>query len=304
MKSLKSLMALAFERGVWRMFPFWERLGLNVIPVGYNSPLPDIHRLKGQLDRFEDEYPLTGIDLDVRRQLGLLRSVLSKYDSEYQEAGGNNFGVQESTMRSFAPINALSLYAFIRHFKPRRMIELGGGMSTEVAAAAFLKNRTERKRGEFISVEPYPSPRLRKGFEGLDTLLEKKAEDLPLEMFSKLGRNDILFIDTSHVVKVFGDVNHIFLRVLPRLRRGVIIHIHDIFLPYEYPPHHFLTHGVKQVWQEQYLLHAFLLYNRHFRVMLASSLLHRKHLSVLKECFPWYHDRRWPSSFWMQRVHS
>jgi hypothetical protein len=248
------------------------------------------------------EHPLYGIDMREEEQRKLLTELFKPYEEEYQMVSRKNaFGLKESEMPSFAPINALALYAFIRHFKPKKMIEVGSGMSTKISATALIRNEQEGHAAQFIAIEPYPSKELQKGYDGLNRLYARKVEDVELEVFKELGNNDILFIDSSHAVKVLGDVNHLYLNVIPQLNPGVIIHIHDIFFPVDYLPHHFFNKGIKQIWQEQYLLHAFLMFNQEFEVLSSLSYLHCKFQDELKVLFPWYHVNRWPSSFWMRR---
>ncbi|KHD08597.1 hypothetical protein PN36_02720 [Candidatus Thiomargarita nelsonii] len=289
------------DKVVWRLFPFFEKFGFHVLPVHYYSPIPDTRQLKKNIDLLAKEHPLYGIDMREKEQLEILYNVLKPIENEYKKWGGNSFGLTETEMPSFAPINALALYAFIRHFKPKKMIEVGSGMSTKISATAFNKNEQEGHAGQFIAIEPYPSKELQKGYDGLSRLDTRKVENVELEMFKELGSNDILFIDSSHTVKVLGDVNYLYLNVIPQLNPGVIIHIHDIFFPVEYLPHHFLKKGLKQFWQEQYLLHAFLMFNQEFEVLSSLSYLHCKFQNELKVLFPWYHVNRWPSSFWMRR---
>ena len=119
----------------------------------------------------------------------------------------------------------------IRHFRPRLIIEVGSGFSSLVAAEAIAKN----KNSALICIEPFPQDFLRQGFPGLRSLIEKKVEEIDLEFFSQLNCGDILFIDSSHTVKIRGDVNYLFLELLPRLKPGVIVHVHDIFFPFDYP---------------------------------------------------------------------
>ena len=135
----------------------------------------------------------------------------------------------------------------------------------------------------------------------MTNLIVSKVENVPIDVFLQLKENDILFIDSSHTVKIFGDVNYLFLNVIPQINPGVVIHVHDIFFPFDYLPHHFLRSRTKQIWQEQYLLHAFLMFNSEYEVLFSSGYLHSKYLKELKDLFPWYHTDRFPSSFWMRR---
>jgi hypothetical protein len=134
----------------------------------------------------------------------------------------------------------------------------------------------------------------------LNSLIEKKVEDLDLDFFSQLGPGDILFIDSSHTVKIGGDVNYLFLEKLPRLKPGVIVHVHDIFIPFDYRRDWVMDEF--RFWTEQYLLQAFLTFNSEFEVLIANSYLSHYHKEDLKTTFPnspWWGG----GSFWMRRRH-
>ena len=115
----------------------------------------------------------------------------------------------------------------VRHFQPRLIIEVGSGFSSLLLGEAAAKN----KSSALICIEPFPREFLREGFPGLQSLIEKKVQDIDLEFFSQLQSGDILFIDSSHTVKIGGDVNYLFLEVLPRLKPGVIVHVHEFSFP-------------------------------------------------------------------------
>ncbi len=119
-------------------------------------------------------------------------------------------------------------------------------------------------------------------------------------MFQELGENDVLFVDSTHAVRCGGDVNQIYLEILPRTRTGVVVHVHDIFLPAEYPKKWLLEEHI--FWTEQYLLQAFLAFNRAFEVLWGGSYMHLEHSSELARHFPCYRNDAWPGSFWMRRA--
>jgi hypothetical protein len=182
----------------------------------------------------------------------------------------------------------------IRHFEPRLIIEVGSGFSSLVAAEAIAKN----KNSALICIEPFPLDFLRQGFRGLHSLIEKKVEDIGLEFFSQLESGDILFIDSSHTVKIGGDVNYLFLEVLPRLKPGVIVHVHDIFLPFDYRRDWVVDE--LRFWTEQYLLQSFLSFNSEFEVLIANAYLAHRCMGELKFTFtnsPWWGG----GSFWIRR---
>lgn len=289
------------DRLLWRAFPVFQRLGVHVLPVRFDTPIPDTRELAANRKRFDERHPMTGVDIDLQRQLRFVEATVKPWEQEYVAAGGGRFGTDATRMISYAPANALTLYAMVRAFRPKRMIEVGSGMSTRIADAAFRANAADGTPGVYTVFDPYAAPELAAACPAA-TVVSRKVEDIGIEPFLELQDGDILFIDSSHTLKPFGDVTFLFLTVLPRLRPGVIVHVHDIFFPREYLPHHFLSPHVKQIWQEQYLLHAFLMFNREFEVLVSWSYLHFEAPEALRSMFPWYHSSRCPSSFWMRRV--
>jgi hypothetical protein len=191
----------------------------------------------------------------------------------------------------------------IRYFKPKKIFEIGAGNSTYLSAQAILKNKEEDNdyECELVAIDPYPPNTLKAGFPGLSKLIPKKVQDIPLSEFKKLSKNDILFIDSSHVLKIGSDVQYLYLEVLPRLNKGVIVHAHDIFLSAEYPKDWVLKDY--RFWNEQYLLQAFLTFNNSFEVLWAGSYMHLRHPDKLEEAFSSYkRDKTQPSSFWIRKI--
>ena len=170
-----------------------------------------------------------------------------------------------------------------------------------VSARACLLNK--EKAGvetELVSIEPYPDAMLQRGLPGLSKLIRARVEEVELDVFTSLDENDILFIDSSHVVRVGGDVNYEILEILPRLKPGVIVHVHDICLPAEYPREDMLGRGL--FFTEQYLLQAFLAFNYAFEVIWAGSYMHLNYPEMLGESFPSYREGGWwPASLWIRR---
>ena len=152
-----------------------------------------------------------------------------------------------------------------------------------------------------MAVEPYPNATIKKGFPGLSRLIDAPVQQVSLAEFERLRENDILFIDSSHVLKIGSDVEFLFLEVLPRLNPGVIVHIHDIFLPANYPRRWVVDE--LRFWNEQYILQAFLAFNRAFEVLWAASYMNIKHPERLESAFPSYkRGQRPPGSFWMRKI--
>jgi len=276
------------------LFQNWERHGFHVTPARFNQPIPDTQSLPETLWSRPSE--LVGIQMNDAGQLNLLRS-FSTFRDEYQHfptgkpQEHNQFYLGNGL---FDGVDALVAYCMIRHFQPRLTIEVGGGFSSLVLGQAAEKN----KNSGVICIEPFPREFLREGFPGLQSLIEKKVQDIGLEFFSQLASGDILFIDSSHTVKIGGDINYLFLEVLPRLKPGVIVHVHDIFLPFEYPRE--WVRDDFRFWAEQYLLQAFLTFNSEFQVLMANNYLNHYYREDLKSAFPSLPS--WGGgSFWMRR---
>lgn len=183
--------------------------------------------------------------------------------------------------------------AMLRHLRPERVMEIGSGHSTALAldtADAHLPGL------EVSCVEPYPDRLLSVLREGDPvTLLTRPVQDVPLTAYDALGAGDVLFIDSTHVAKAGSDVVWLYLQVLPRLAAGVVVHIHDVFWPFEYPEA-WLREG--RDWTENYLLHAFLVGNADWEMLLFSSWLWKEHPDRVPPALA--HEE--PGSIWLRRV--
>jgi hypothetical protein len=278
-----------------KLFPAFERFGFHLTPVHYYQPIPDTRALSEECCNQVSLMP--GVDMNERRQLQLLEEAFPQFGQEYNafSKGANDAGDDfdlNNTM--FAGTDALTLYCMVRHFRPRRIFEVGSGISSRLSAKALLVNGS----GELTCIEPYPNELLKRGFPGLSALIPKPVQDVSVEHFQELRANDILFIDSSHVVKIGGDVNYLFLEVLPRLAPGVIVHVHDIFLPMAGKMQWVMKDF--RFWTEQYLLQAFLIFNSQFEVLFSCTYLGIRHVDKMRATFPnspWWGG----GSFWMQR---
>jgi hypothetical protein len=299
-------------------FRYIQRVGLNLTPNHFYWPIPDFRRLEER--DWQALSKLMGVRLGFPAQLRRMREFVTRYRSELNFPAGDTSDYAEFHLNNgfFETVDAEIAHCMVRHWKPRLMIEIGGGNTTRLAAAAMQRNAEEGRPGKLISVEPHPDPGLRLGFPGLTELIDKPVQELPLEFFESLQEGDILFLDSSHVVTVGSDVVYEYLEILPRLRPGVIVHIHDVFLPADYP-RKFVMQNLC-FWGEQYMLQAFLSFNHSFEVLWSSSALQFTHREELELAFPKWHDSYlqtpralktftptfdgrnvWPCSFWMRR---
>jgi len=198
-----------------------------------------------------------------------------------------------------SPGDAEFLYQLIRAVKPCRLFEVGSGHSTLIARDAIKANAQENAayRCEHVCIEPFEAPWLER--VGV-TVVRKKVEDVDRSFFLQLEENDLLFIDSSHVIRPQGDVVTECLEILPTLRRGVIVHVHDIFSPRDY-----LKEWVaerKWLWNEQYLLEALLTENPHWKIVAALNLLKHNHFDELRRVCPHLTPDREPGSFYIQKL--
>lgn len=281
-------------------FDVWKKNGFFIIPNHFYQPIPDFTNLNKKF--FENKSDLLGIKTNLNSQLKLLQKEFIKFKKEFLEFKNYSSKIDDQKDPNFYfkniafdGVDALVYYCMIRFLKPKKIIEVGSGWSTKIAANAVLKNKDTK----LISIEPYPQPILDKGFLGLSQLIKKKVEKVPFSKFEDLEANDILFIDSSHTVKIGGDVNYLFFEILPRLKKGVYIHVHDIFFPYDYPRDWVMKEH--RFWSEQYLLQAFLVHNNSFEIFYSNSLMGDKYPKEVKKIFsssPFYKG----GSIWLKKI--
>jgi predicted O-methyltransferase YrrM len=257
---------------------FQDKSSIGFPPGHYYSPVPDINQTvanKKQIWKGVTVDGIPGIDLNAEAQCKLL-SEFEKYYAEIpftaqkQEAQRYYF---DNIFYSYG--DGLNLYSIMRHFKPYRIIEVGSGFSSALMLDVnqqFFDNRIK-----LSFVEPY-TERL----DGLLTeadqknteIVRKFVQEVDNDYFTKLEANDILFIDSTHVSKIGSDVNYLFFEILPRLKPGVIVHVHDVYYPFEYSEA-MIRQGI--FWNENYLLRAFLTHNTKVEILLFADYIHKHH---------------------------
>jgi predicted O-methyltransferase YrrM len=258
----------------------------HVPPGHFYSPIADPKEVAQYADRVfnRDQRTLPAIDLRETEQLALAAELARFYPeqpfAETRQEGlryyfGNDF---------YCHSDAICLYAMMRRFAPKRIIEAGSGFSSAVILDTNDRFFNGAIRLEFI--EPYPD-RLYSLLTSADraraVVHEKKLQDVPVEIFAGLEAGDFLFIDSSHVTRVAGEVNYYMFEILPALRPGVFVHIHDIFNGFEYPREWVET---GKSWSEAYLLRAFLEYNSTFEVVLMNDYLAHFHGDFFAQNMP------------------
>ena len=286
------------------MFSYAQKQGLHILPVHYYSPLPNSEELSQCL--WEKKNELIGIELNIDLAVDLLMRLAKDYQQEYtkfpHEPTSNH---QQFYLNNgaYGRGDAEILYSMIRDRKPQRIIEIGSGNSTLLISQAIRKNRSDDSDYfcDFLAIEPYPPEYLNPLPTEVGKLLQQQIQTVPLEEFTSLKSGDIQFIDSSHVAKIGSDVMYEYLEILPRLAPGVVIHIHDIFLPMEYP--YEWIDELKFFWNEQYLLQGFLSFNQEFKVIMPTYALDKQYPGGLKTYIPSCAEQTkdLASSFWIER---
>jgi predicted O-methyltransferase YrrM len=293
---------------LFKAFRTLDRAGLHALPKHYYSPVPDCSWLKDHRPLWTGRSSLTGITWDLAAQFAWLKELCEPYYSEMDMesyrllANGSGPG--------FGEIEAQVLHCFMRRFAPGRVIEIGSGVSTLCMLQATRFNQRDGKPPSRITcIEPFPSEKLQSRSE--IELIPQLCQQVPLSLFDQLSSGDLLFIDSSHAVKVGSDVMRIYLEIIPRLAAGVFIHIHDIYLPYAYPRTVFTR---PWWWQETAMLIALLTNNIKVHVLACESALHydysKELQTVLTDYRPALNDEglsvsplaggHYPSSIWLR----
>ena len=285
--------------------------GFLPLPVHYYSPVPDVADLNRRRV-WNKKSDLAGIDFRTDAQVRLLIELGARFGAEC------NFPDQPTADESefhlandnFSFGCAAALHSMIRRSRPSRVIEIGSGNSSKVIARALNMNECNGvSSADYLIIDPYPTTLTRERLAGVSRVIPERVELLNPSIFDELCENDVLFVDSGHTVRIGGDVNFLFLDVLPRLAPGVVVHIHDVNLPFEYEREYAAGQPgtFRRLWTESYLLQAFLACNRDFEILLAMRYLMVEHADEFGRAFPLYTPARQKSlssSFWMKRVHT
>jgi hypothetical protein len=273
-----------------------KQLGVFPIRNHYYEPLFDSRSLSKPLS---EDRNLPGIDLNTKAQLDFLERL--KHSDELvrlklNENTGDPVAFHFQNER-FESGDAEYLYQIVRYLAPSKIIEIGSGHSTKIANLAVKRNVLEgTSNSEHICIEPYEMPWL----ELLENVkvVRKRVEDCDLDWTKALGPGDILFVDSSHMIRPQGDVLTEYLEIFPRLASGVYIHIHDIFTPKDYLTS-WVTSDVR-FWNEQYLLEALLSNSQRYEIVGALNYLKNNYFSDLQRVCPYLTQDREPGSFYMR----
>jgi Methyltransferase domain len=273
----------------------------------YYSPMSSVPELKLTFERWNRPSTLKGVVYDLEHMKKEMSELLSRYLDEFSEIPP----YEELRKMGFGPgytaVDALTLYMMIRHIKPKRYMEVGSGLSTYYCSLAAARNASEGYPIIITCIEPYPYDKLYT-IPGIQ-IIAKKVQEVEVSFFQELKRDDILFIDSSHVLKIDGEVPFLYLEVLPALNIDVVIHVHDVPFPYNIPyPPQLWVFGQKwpMLWNEAMVVQAFLCFNSDFRIVMSTPLIRHADEAFLMARVPFYEsidqNPNTFSSLWLRRM--
>jgi hypothetical protein len=296
---LRRLLRDRLKRRYFSIYKLGVRVGVHILPAHYYAPVSNIIELERTVDLWAKPSAMPGVDIDLDAQIDNLRRVCAPFQQEFY---GNpvykhavNQRPRSGRSRFFGYIEAQVLHAVIRHYKPARLIEIGGGVPSYCSSQAISMNRRDTGiNGHITCIEPDPIDMIKNLDESSENfeLVARPIQDVPLKYFTQLQVNDIVTIDSNHVVKPGGEVNYIVLEVLPIIPTGVLVQIHDIYFPYNYDRdvlNNFLHTN------ETALVAAFLACNTRYKILFALSMLHYKRRHEMQSVLPEYQ----PESDWL-----
>jgi predicted O-methyltransferase YrrM len=274
-------------------------------PGHFYSPIPSRDEIRSRADTIFADTELLDVNLNLDAQFQLLETFKGMHsDLPYdfinnQENDALRYKFKNRPQYRYSDV--VFLYHTMRYLKPRRIVEVGSGSSS--AVMLDINDLFFSSSINLTFIEPYPDRLyryLRESDRSTTSIIAEKVQDVPMDVFQSLEENDILFIDSSHVSKVGSDVNHIVFNILPRLAKGVWIHFHDIFYPFELPMQWVLR---GRFWNESYLLRAFLMNNNAYEIMLFNSLLHKEFQDWFEKEMPeCLFDAGNTGSIWLRKV--
>ena len=263
----------AGKRASERMFHTFQGLGFDVLPRHFYSEIPDIAKLRRSA-HWREPYTMIGVNgTDVDVQLQYLESVMTPDVRERLVAEDMHaYACGENGEPGYGRVEADVLYSVIRTSRPKRVVQIGCGVSTALILAA---GEHAGYRPKVLCVDPYPTDFLKRlAAAGSIELLARPVEALGWEPLLALHAGDLFFVDSTHTLGPAGEVSRIILEMLPRLNDGVLVHFHDIYFPYDYPTD--ILEGALFFSHESPLLHAFLVNNPRFEILASMSMLHHQ----------------------------
>jgi predicted O-methyltransferase YrrM len=283
------------------------KIGLNVSRSNdYHSPLPSRDHLQKNITRWNKPSRLVGVDYDLGRMKRDLKGLVAKYKKELDELPTYEEILSMHLGPGIPSIDGQLLYMMIRELRPKKYYEIGTGSSTYYAYLAGERNKGDGQPLEIVGIDPSPYEVLLK--MSSIKIINKQVQDVDIRLFEKLGPRDVLFIDSTHVLKIDGDVSFLYLEVIPRLKQGVVIHAHDIPFPFNVPypaKLHIMSKSWPVFWNEAMILQSFLAFNNDYQIKMSMPIIRHFDEKFLKKNFPNYksvdQDPDTFSSLWFEK---
>ena len=273
-KKIKKLAKIIFLG----LFKFGLKFKVIILPDYYYIPVSNILDLNKDKS-WQKKSDLNGIKIDLENQIKNIKKIILPFQDEYKNGEIYNEALKLNAGPGYGVIEAQALHGVIRYYSPKKIVEIGSGVSTHCMLSAGAKNIT--------CIEPYPSNFIKKNTK--IKLIKKKLQHCDIEIFENLSAGDFLFVDSTHTLKIGSDVSKIYLEIIPKLKPGVIIHIHDVYFPYNY------TRNINNTmfqWLETQMLQALLIDNQKIEILFCMSHLHYEFSNDLKEIFPMYEPQK------------
>lgn len=261
---------------------------INRFPAGhYHSPIPDFDEVESHFKTLNNS--ILDINFDFENQNNQLETYLPFYSElpwDFKNDDKNQHVRYKNYSSYYRYSDAIFLYSMMRAHRPSKIIEVGSGFSS--AIMLDTNDLFFNKSIKFTFIEPNPQDRLDALLTETDretyAIKAQKVQDVDLKIFDQLEENDFLFVDSSHLSKTGSDLNYILFEILPRLKKGVIIHFHDVFFPFEYPKNWIIEE--KFYWNECYILRSFLMNNKDYSIEFFNSAAHKFQYNYLFEKMP------------------
>jgi hypothetical protein len=294
----------AITKRIKRGYIFNKKVKTAHVAGHFYSTVVNPKNLLNRQDEIWPEVPIIkGIDFNDVYHEKVLKEFFPQHIGDYQYVETleeTQSDIEYYTQNSqFSWLDSRALFVLLKQWKPKRMVEVGSGFSSLITA--HVNHNYLEDSIDFSCIEPYPREFLKKKIPGLNRVIVDKVENVDKAVFTTLIAGDILFIDSSHVAKTGSDVNFLFFEIFPLLKKGVKIHIHDIFLPHDYSKKWVLEEN--RSWNEQYLLRALLMYSDTFKVLFGSSYAHYKYPDLVIKSLNLKSNQGFSGgSFWIEKV--
>lgn len=267
-----------------------NRMGWVVAPTSdYYHALRPVSELQRHVARWHRPSRMPGVRFDLDAMTATLEGLTFSYLQEYSELPPYDEVKRQRRGPGFTTVDATVLYMMLRRHRPPRYVEVGSGLSTWYASLAAARNAAEGRPMKMTLVDPFVSDATR-ALAGVE-VLAREAQDLPADWYTQLAAGDVLFIDSTHIVRIDGEVPHLVLEVLPALSPGVLVHIHDVHFPYNVPCHpaaYVFDRRWPMLFTEAMLVQAYLSHNPRVEIVLSTPLLRHHREDVLRRLLPGY----------------